>query len=351
VAVTTHYERLKELAADDPRFMNASVGFDFERMQPTFALTLGVPGASSALAVASRHGLPSEVVARARGLMSAPSVQREELLARLQREHEAAAQITARAREDADTTAALRKELEEQRSEVRQKERKKLERERDEMVMEVRNARAELRTLLAAAKSGDGDALRRAERAVDEAARTVAAGAPIDRMTRDVPAQRATAPALAVGVKVWVERLGSVAEIVEGPDRGHVRVQAGAFALRVPIEELRLPDAAERRSQRRDRPHPVPPRAPVRVPPIRTSHNTCDLRGQRVDDALMELDRFIDELSRNAPEDPGFALHGHGTGALKRAIRDHLSASQRVVDVRPAEQDEGGDAFTVFWLR
>src|SRR5690606_14839953 len=62
VAATTHYERLKELAAAQDAFVNASVGFDFDTMQPTFELAIGSPGASSALAVASRHGMPTDVI-------------------------------------------------------------------------------------------------------------------------------------------------------------------------------------------------------------------------------------------------------------------------------------------------
>jgi DNA mismatch repair protein MutS2 len=71
-AVTTHYERLKELAATTGALENASVAFDFERMEPTFRLTLGVPGPSSALAVAARFGLDPSVLARAHALLARP---------------------------------------------------------------------------------------------------------------------------------------------------------------------------------------------------------------------------------------------------------------------------------------
>ncbi len=70
VGITTHYEKLKEFAAHAAHLQNASVSYDFERMAPTFRLTMGVPGASSALTVATRHGLPSSVVARAPGALA-----------------------------------------------------------------------------------------------------------------------------------------------------------------------------------------------------------------------------------------------------------------------------------------
>jgi DNA mismatch repair protein MutS2 len=82
---------------------------------------------------------------------------------------------------------------------------------------------------------------------------------------------------------------------------------------------------------------------------MRTSGNTCDLRGMRVDEALGELDSFMDGCLR-CDEPVGFVLHGHGTGALKRAVREHLAESSAVRQARPAELGEGGDAFTIFWL-
>ncbi len=86
VGVTTHYERLKELATRNERFANASVGFDFERMAPTFRLHLGVPGPSSALAVALRHGLPEPLIARAKALLPTQALDRETALRELSRE-------------------------------------------------------------------------------------------------------------------------------------------------------------------------------------------------------------------------------------------------------------------------
>src|SRR5690606_34940411 len=126
VAVTTHYERLKELAADDPRFVNASVGFDFEAMKPTFTLTLGVPGASSALAVATRFGMPLAVVGRARERLSEVAVTREELLGQLERERKLAAEARRAAERDAAEARRLLEEAEAERATVREKERSKI---------------------------------------------------------------------------------------------------------------------------------------------------------------------------------------------------------------------------------
>jgi DNA mismatch repair protein MutS2 len=75
-----------------------------------------------------------------------------------------------------------------------------------------------------------------------------------------------------------------------------------------------------------------------------------DARGLRVDELLREVDRFLDRLAaEDAPD--ATVLHGHGTGALKQALRDHLSASPYVASFRPGERHEGGDAVTVVRLR
>jgi DNA mismatch repair protein MutS2 len=82
----------------------------------------------------------------------------------------------------------------------------------------------------------------------------------------------------------------------------------------------------------------------------RTTDNTLDLRGVRVEAAPAQLDAFLDRLLGEG-EPVGFVLHGHGTGALRSVVRQHLGSSTYVEHVRAAEAEEGGDAFTLFWTR
>jgi DNA mismatch repair protein MutS2 len=110
------------------------------------------------------------------------------------------------------------------------------------------------------------------------------------------------------------------------------------------------PASAPRRAEQRARPSPSR-LAPAGLPSgVRTSANTLDLRGERVDAALDQVDAFVDRLLKQG-EPLGFVLHGHGTGALKSAVRSHLSASSCVERAQPAEPDAGGDALTVFWFK
>jgi DNA mismatch repair protein MutS2 len=125
----------------------------------------------------------------------------------------------------------------------------------------------------------------------------------------------------------------------------------GAMKLLVPIRELdgvpkgAAPKVVRSKTQNRSATVAKPSAAPQR-----TQATTLDLRGERVDEALSRVDVFIDRLM-SINENAGFVLHGHGTGALKASVREHLRASAYVEQSRPAESDDGGDAFTVFWLR
>ena len=88
----------------------------------------------------------------------------------------------------------------------------------------------------------------------------------------------------------------------------------------------------------------------VAMSAVRMDFNTADLRGMRVDGALAEVERHIDRMTRRG-ERVAFILHGHGTGALKTAVREWLPTAPQVSAWRPANADEGGDAFTIIVLR
>lgn len=353
VAATTHHERLKQRAFEDPRFDNAAVGFDFDSLRPTFALRAGVVGASAALAAAARHGLPESVVSRAEALLPRELVLRERVLAELERERDRERAARLAAEGEHERARRIRLELEAERVEVRQKERTRLQAEAAELRDAIRSARSKLRDQEQRRRSGDL-APRAAERIVDEAAKVVALGSAVHEATADT---RGTGGPLApheihLGAKVATEKLGTV-EIIELPERGNVRVRAGAFTLRVPLSELRrAPKSTRERGDRKPKlqqPSSTPPATtPERL--IRVASQTCDLRGMRADVALGEVDRFIDGCLTGG-EPHGFVLHGHGTGALKQAVREHLALHPNVAHSRPADLEEGGDAFTAFWVK
>jgi DNA mismatch repair protein MutS2 len=356
VGVTTHYERLKELATQTARFQNASVGFDFERMAPTFRLLLGVAGPSSALAVALRHGLPESVIARAKALLPTQALDRETALRELARERAELETLTREAAFEREREQELRAALETERHAFREHAAREVDGEVRELRVSVRAARKELEAVRARIRGTvpDPTLLRELERGVSRVAAQVALGGELGALgtTGPKPVTRELEPnELRVGQTVFHRTLGTNGVVLEISERQRVRLMIGAMKLLVPIQELSaLPKGTE---SQRAKPAPKRQRAmqpkPISVPQ-RTQDTTLDLRGERVDEALGRVDAFIDRLL-GGHEGVGFVLHGHGTGALKSHVREHLRASAYVEHSRPAEADEGGDAFTVFWVR
>jgi DNA mismatch repair protein MutS2 len=354
VAVTTHYERLKELAVRDDRFTNASVGFDFESMSPTFRLTMGVPGASSALAVAARYGVPENVVARAAELIPVQTLKRDALLAEAEADRERASAERRAAEHESREQRRLRAELEAEVKRAREQERARLVREAGDLSSAVRDARALLRNATARLKKENlsRDELRDLAGDINAAAREGAVGGPVEQATRKEvkPPSGARVPSrdLAPGDVVLVKKLGAKAEVLEVPSRGEVRVAAGAMKLTVKLDDLAWAADAERAPA--VKPVKASTTKQTREPtPVRTQSNTVDVRGMRVDEAQERVEAFID-LMLSEGEPAGFVLHGHGTGALKSAIREHLGAHRFVAKSRAADDDQGGDAFTVFFV-
>jgi DNA mismatch repair protein MutS2 len=357
VGVTTHYERLKELATQNERFANASVGFDFEQMAPTFRLHLGVPGPSSALAVALRHGLPEPVIARAKALLPTQALDRETALRELSRERTELETIRRAATLDRQEASELRESLEAERHAFREQAAREVDRDVRALRVAVQSARKELDDVRARIRSTGSDPglLRELERGVSQVAARVALGGEFDAHGQSGPKAEVlelSASELRVGQTVRHRTLGTTGQIIELCARDQVRLMIGAMKLLVPIREL---SGVANRDQPKKAGRPGAKYKAITVPKLaltaqRTEATTLDLRGQRFEEALSRVDGFIDRLL-GINEVAGFVLHGHGTGALKVGVREHLRASAYVEHSRPAEADEGGDAFTVFWLR
>ena len=351
VAATTHYEGLKALALGDPRFVNASVGFDLATMTPTFELVMGMPGRSSALAVAQRYGLPSTVLERAERFLLREDQGFEALVKRLHDER-AALELARRAMEqEAAESAVLRARLSAELEAAKAREKRALSEEGADLLERLRRARDDLREARARLRSKKADAttVREAERAIERVAGEVALGGALERVVSNGSPLAEPPPVGEVrkGMRVWVPKLRAEADVVDVFGDGSVRVAAGPLKLTVARADLRA--AAPR--------EPVaapPPKPPVRAvlaehAPIPTSDNTCDLRGLRVDDGIGMATNFLDRAV-GAAHPVVFLLHGHGTGALRDAVREELSRSPYVARYGAAPPDQGGEGVTVVWL-
>lgn len=358
LATTTHYPELKALAAQDERFLGGRVEFDGDEGRPTYHLRLGRPGSSHALDVARRMGMDPSLVERAVALLDPTAASVEDLLSGLEAEvskAKAAREEAERLRDEAETALASA-QAERERLE---KKLKSAERDvRAEFEREVEGYRASVRGVLKQLESErSGDAVERARRRITEGAHAVR-----DRIEPEEEEEgelRVDPDALSLGDPVRIRSLDKKGEITALPDnKGRVTVSVGGFPVQVKVDDL---DPV--RGGRRETPttrkvkHTPQSRRPAQAADdhdpstaFRGPDNTLDLRGQRVDEALFNVDSFFDRRSLSG--DPwAFILHGHGTGALRNAVRDHVKKSPYVATSASGTRSQGGDGITVVRLK
>ncbi len=352
VVATTHYSELKAFAHDTAGVANASVEFDVETLSPTYRLQIGLPGRSNALAIAARLGLLPEIIEQARQLLGTTGVQMESLLEGLQEDRRAAADERYQLSMERAEAEHLRKQLETERA--------RFEEERARILNETRaQARRELEQVqaqLARIKVDMGrqrltqeklDRMRAQVRGMEGRAQPV----PEPRGRAAEPASAAPeAGPLQVGDAVRVRSFNQVGELVSLPDaKGEVEVQLGMITVRVAAENIERLTKRQAKSAVDGNGDAV---RGVSLPSITEREMPdmqLDLRGQRVEEVLPAVDRYIhDAYMAGMP----FVriLHGKGTGALRQAIRDQLAHHPLVRAYAPAAANDGGEGVTVVTL-
>ena len=345
VVATTHHRNVARLAQDQSGMINASVDLNPRTLEPTYQLTHGVPGRSYALTIAARLGLPESVIAGAQTHLSSEHLETDRLLQELQ--------------EERVTVSELRQQVEQTLAAARQREQEAA--ERLEAVEEtkaelVEEARRELTQQI----GGVVNQIRQAERSlhrqqVEESA-TISLREERQRLAR---AQREVASAdwepipverppwyqeLKVGDRVYIRGVARPVEIVSIPNQHQeVEVVIGSMRARIPVYQL---------DRLADRVHPTAERAGVvyrRPANKRTLSPEVNLHGYRVDEALTVIDSLLDDAALEGMTSLKI-VHGKGTGALRRAVREFLTGHPLVASTEPGE---GGSAsgVTVVQLR
>jgi len=341
VVVTTHYAQLKGLATVDHRFAMAAM--EYAERRPTYRVVPGVTGESHALEIAARLGLDAAMLSRARDLMSAPERAFADALEVLERQREEAAVAARIAQATAEALETQRVTLAKREAVVRERARELERREAAEFLARLRGAEKAIGQVVAELQRNPTHEGARQARVAVRALQGL-----VPSRAEEQPARPATR--LMVGDRVRLCTLEQEGEVV-AVGEGGIQVRAGGLTVRAVPEDL------EYLGRKRERPPPSPPVKVTRAPSppdlanaVRLPGNTLDLRGMRVDEALAATELYLDQASRDRMG-VVFLLHGHGTGALKQALRTWLRTSHLVGSSRPASLDEGGDAFTVVEVR
>ncbi|RJO69578.1 MAG: hypothetical protein C4523_06065 [Myxococcales bacterium] len=367
LVVTTHYDRLKRLAHARRDFANAAVNLGADSLTPDYRVTLGVPGASAAFRIAEKLGVGGDVIARAQALLDGQADQTAAMVARLQED-------AAQARREVEQLQVAKRDQELARAAyerklklVESREREELFARRKDVLAEIQGAQNTVRELIrqlqrGAAMSDATEAmatLKDLEREAEEAARSVAPPEPEPVKKSAAPVERRpiAAEVLTPEMEVYIANLDQKGVIVEAPDkRGMALVEVGRLKMRIAADRLRALLPGERRipqpksSLKRALVEDALPEPEGTVSVSRHGALSCDLRGERVEEALETADAFLDRAVRSGAPFVYF-IHGHGTGRLKSALREHFRKSPYVRSFRPGERGEGQDGVTVAILK
>ncbi len=342
---TTHYSELKNFAFERPRVENASVEFDTVTLRPTYRLLIGRPGRSNAFEIAARLGLEPDLVERSRQFMSANQLKAADLTVQLerarqeaQRDREEAARLLEEARRIEERHRSLEQDLAEKREALLAKAREKAEslvrgarREAEEMIRDLREKLS-------------SEAAREREAGIRRARERLAAMEAGTRLKpRPEPHPGEIPDEVRPGEEVFIPRFNQKGYVVDPPEEGQVQVQVGIIRLTVPLTDLRRPG----RSGAGAGSVQV---AGIMAAKAREISTRLDLRGMTADEALAEVEKYLDDASL-AGLPRVYIVHGKGTGALRAAVQGRLKNHRRVKSFRLGEVGEGGAGCTVVDLQ
>jgi DNA mismatch repair protein MutS2 len=382
--VTTHLGELKTEAHQHPGFMNASMAFDPDTLSPSYRLLLGIPGASNALTIAERLGLKQSVITKARQSLGKPLRESADLLQeletknqQLQLELESARSYRLEAQNAWERLEADRQRFETERRQSLKQFQTGLKGRIHELEERLKRWRKDL-TL---AEIGQADASFDPEQLKSQLQRAGQRADTIFSQTREAMQE---APGLAwddlkVGMTVNSRQLELSGEIISlKPQSQEVVLQSGPIRMTLPLADLEVPHRQRgsrsgqklvkgtsvhiRQPRRLDRPARVkedvrdtrsfpaePGRPPENPEDAADPSMVCDVRGQRAQEAIETVEKFLDEAIL-AGDSAVAVVHGLGTGALKREIRQVLAKSTYVRRYYPAQAVRGGDGKTIIEL-
>jgi DNA mismatch repair protein MutS2 len=346
VVVTTHFEALKGYGASNPIAMNVSVDFDFRSQHPLYTLSYGVPGNSNAFETAERLGLEKSILDTAASYRQ----QNDKLLSNLMGEVEQIRhKITLDKREIAlikHDISSLLAQYRRTLDELTEKKTQILKQWRVKWTLQLKNQKEQFQELLNKVKASGASSEH------THAFRSSVAGE-FNLLTR-MPAaaipfpekktyQEAIIPGMiGVGDQVYIpsiEKNGHVVSIKERQESAEV--MTGGIRLQIPLNRLRRTGVAEK--------HPRPHLSVVRVDADPIASSELNVVGYRVEDALPEVDKFIDAALVHSLKEITI-IHGIGTGRLRGAIRDFLSGHAGISNFADGDLRSGGKGITVVQL-
>ncbi len=345
---TTHYSQLKIYALTTEGVRNASVEFDVDTLSPTYRLLIGVPGKSNAFEISKRLGLQDYIINYAKTLVSKESVEFEDVLQAIDRDRK----IIEENRFEAEK---LKYEVEKLKEEL-SREKEKTKETKEKIILK---AKEEARNILRAAKEESDniiEELRQISQDIEkERSKKIYQSQEKLRLklnevensiSDDILNVKSNEPPknLKIGDTVEVLSLNQKGTVLELPDEdGNVVVQVGIMKVNVHISTLKRAESDELDKGK------VSTKNIIRTKSANVQKE-IDLRGKTLDEALLDLDKYIDDVYLAGIKE-AYIIHGKGTGVLRSGINSYLKRHKHIKSSRMGKYNEGGDGVTVIELK
>ena len=344
-AATTHYSELKAYALSTKGVENASVEFDVTTLRPTYRLSIGVPGKSNAFEISRRLGLPEYLIEEAKDLLSHDAIRFEDVIANAEYHRQVAEKERQLAEEARQETVRLRNEAEKLYKDMEEKKEQSTRKAKEEARRIMEKARRDSESILydlkkmkkaGAAPDHEVNALKkRLEEGID----SLAEGLRVPSASLAQPPKT-----VKVGDVVEITHLNTKGTVLSLPDaKGEVQLQAGIMKLKAHLSQLRLVE----------QPKPQKKVSSVTVQTgamDRTVGLRCDVRGMALDEALDEVEQYLDEAVLAGLHEVTI-VHGKGTGILREGIQKHLKTYPQVKSFRRGKYGEGEEGVTIVELK
>ena len=344
IVTTTHYGELKSLAYLKNGFVNASVEFNINTLQPTYKLLIGIPGASNAISIGKNLGLKEEIINNARDTYFNQKDNTAKVLEELQKTQQELSDSKKVIEEKEENVRRLEQSLNDKLNELKKDKKKNIHIYKKKYETSLDEAREEIKDILKQMREEQSEKI--ARRSFQRLANIEVAMRSGFRKDEDEIAEKYTPinwETAKVGDKVMITDLNQEVTILALPDKNkNVQIQMGLMKTKIKQNKLAVLNKNLIKKEAKAKGTYKSNFAIER----RSLSQTLDLRGYRVEEALDEIEAYLDKASL-VNLTPVYIIHGHGTGALKQVIRDYLMHSPYVAKFRPGENTEGGDDVSV----
>ena len=337
---TTHYSELKYYAMENDKVMNASVEFNVNTLSPTYKLDIGTPGKSNAFEISKRLGLSDEILNKAKSMIGEDTKNINKILDQIEDDKY---QMEAKNKE----IEAYRREIQSIKDKLRNKS-KEIDEIKEEIIREAEEkanqildkANKESQAMLKEAKRSKNANTSDIDRSLNKI-RNKYKDSYIEReedkfgqkRSKDAPEE------LKIGDMVIIAGLNEKAEVIEAPDaKGNIKVQMGILKMDSNIKNVKKIEGENQTEKNIKKVYSVKKAMNISA--------SLDLRGQRYDEAMRNLDKYLDDAML-AGLSQAKIIHGKGTGALIKGVSEILKTDKRIESYRFGDDKEGGYGVTI----